>query len=608
MLFTEPDAVIKPSVGRDSYPIWFTGKCIMGWRAAFTGLTTSLAAVTIAFGAQSVDVLAMPAAPRLADLIITNANVKTMDTALHHAEAVAVRDGRIIAVGAAIEIAKLQGPKTRRIDAQGHTLVPGFIDTHMHPRPAIDEMSPYGVLEMSAEGGIRNKADFFAKINAKAQRLPRGALLLGAGYGDDILGGHPTLTELDAAASGHPVIIFHSSGHRLVANSAAFAKAGVTGQTPDPVGGQFEKGAGGVFTGAVLETAMAPFARLTGRPPSPGTVPEAIVTEGYRQEFRTFLSYGLTGIADAGITPAKAELYRQLLREGLPVTVYAMLLSDHLDWLIANHAKPDWAVPGLTLRTVKIYAGNSLSGHTAWLYGPYVDDPHYFGLEPKLKAPDLLAILQRAHAAGLQVAAHANGDREIDQVLDALAKVGTETARADTRHRIEHASITNPAIIARAKALKVCFAPHSYIFNHGAKLEAFGAQRFDWIEPNRHAIDAGICIGGNSDHPVSPPRVMERIQSLVTRRAMSNGKVYGQSQRLTPDEALYAYTMGSAHLQFEEKVRGSITVGKRADFVILADDPARVAPDKIADIAVLETIIGGKTMFEIVKGKSRFAW
>lgn len=580
----------------------------MGWRAAFAGLTTTLTAWTIAFAAQSVHVLAMSAAPSVADLIIINANIKTMDPAKPQAESVAVRGGRIIAVGTALEIAKLQGPATRRIDAHGHTVLPGFIDTHMHPQPAIDEMSPYDVLDMSAEGGIRNKADFFAKIKAKAQSLPTAALLLGSGYGDDILGGHPTLAELDAAAVGHPVIIFHSSGHRLVANSAAFAKAGVTRATPDPVGGQFEKVADGAFSGAVLETAMVPFARLTGQPPSPGPVPEAIVTEGYRREFRTFLSYGLTGIADAGITPAKAELYRRLAREGLPVTVYAMLLSDHLDWLIAHHTQPEWKVPGLTMRTVKIFAGNSLSGHTAWLYGPYADDPQYFGLEPKLKAPELLALVRRAQAAGLQVAAHANGDREIDQVLDALATVGAETPRADPRHRIEHASITNPAIIARAKALNVCFAPHSYILNHGAKLEAFGAQRFDWIEPNRHAIDAGICIGGTSDHPVSPPRVMERIQSLVTRRAASNGRVYGESQRLTPDEALYAYTMGSAYLQFEEKERGSITVGKRADFVILADDPARVAPERIAAIAVLETIIGGKPMFEMVRGKPRFAW
>jgi predicted amidohydrolase YtcJ len=216
--------------------------------------------------------------------------------------------------------------------------------------------------------------------------------------------------------------------------------------------------------------------------------------------------------------------------------------------------------------------------------------------------------VRKAQAAGLQVAVHANGDKEIDRVLDAFGTVAAELPRRDARMRIEHASITNAGIIARAKALDVCLAPHSYILNHGAKLEAFGAQRFDWIEPNRHAIDAGVCIGGTSDHPVSPPKVLERIQSLVTRQAASNGKVYGPSQRLTPDEAIHAFTMGSAYLQFEEAERGSITPGKRADFVMLADDPARVAPERIADIAVLATIVGGRTVYEVVDGKPRFAW
>ncbi len=566
------------------------------------GLVIGLAAILMAAPAA-----AQPA-PMPADLIITNARIKTMDARQPTAQAVAVRDGRILAVGTTAEMAQWQGAATRRFDAEGHTLLPGFIDTHMHPRPAIDEMSPYGTLDVSAEGGIHNKAEFFARIKAKAALLPAGALILGRGYGDDILGGHPTMTELDAAAPNHPVIIMHSSGHRLVANSAAFAEAGVTRTTPDPAGGQFERHASGAFTGRVLEAAQSPFGRVMGLGPSSRSTPEAVKTEGYRQEFRNFLSYGLTGIADAGIGPDKAALYRTLLGEGLPVTIYAMLAADQIDWLIANRAKPEWAVPGLTMRTIKIFAGNSLSGQTALLYEPYATDPHYFGLEPKLQPAGLLALVRKSQSAGLQVAVHANGDREIDRVLAAFGTVAAELPRRDARMRIEHASITNPGIIARAKALDVCLAPHSYILNHGAKLEAFGAQRFDWIEPNRHAINAGVCIGGTSDHPVSPPKVLERIQSLVTRQAASNGKIYGPDQRLTPDEALHAFTMGSAYLQFEEAERGSITPGKRADFVMLADDPAQVAPDRIASIAVLATIVGGRTVYENVKGKPRFAW
>jgi predicted amidohydrolase YtcJ len=543
-----------------------------------------------------------------ADLLIINARIKTMDAAAPTAEAVAVRAGRIIAVGSTASMAALQGPATRTVDANGHTLLPGFIDSHMHPRPAIDEMSPYGTLNMAAEGGARSRADFTAKLKAKASRLPAGSLIIGHGYGDDLIDGHPTRAELDAVVPDHPVIIVHSSGHRMVANSAAFAEAGISATTRDPVGGQLERDAQGGFTGRVLETAQSLFAGVRGTGPSPRASPAAVEEAGFMQEFRNFLSYGITGVGDAGISPGKAALYRRLLAQGLPVSIFAMLSVDHLDWLLANRDKPEWQVPGLTMRTVKIYAGNSLSGHTALLYGPYADDPRYFGLEPKIQPAVLQGLVRKAQAGGLQVATHANGDKEIDRVLEAYALAARDVPRPDARLRIEHASITNPAIIARAKALNVCFAPHSYILNHGAKLDAYGTQRFDWIEPNRHALDAGVCIGGNSDHPVSPPVVLERIQSLVTRKASGNGRVYGASQRLTADEALRAFTMGSAYLQFEEAERGSITIGKRADFVLLAADPAAVSPEDISQISVLATYLAGKAMYELVDGKPRFAW
>lgn len=546
--------------------------------------------------------------PVPADLVITNANIKTMDTTRPSAQAVAVRDGRIVAIGDNSVIAALAGPATTRIDGAGRTLVPGFIDTHMHPRPAIDEMSPYGTLDMSAEGGVNNRDLFNAKLKAKAAMLPAGSLILGRGYGDDLIGGHPTRAELDAVVPDHKVIIVHSSGHRLVANSAAFAEAGITEGTRNPDGGQLERDAEGAFTGRVLETAQGLFGNVRGTGPSPRAIPTAVEEGGYVQEFRNFLSYGITGIGDAGITSEKAALYRRLLGKGLPISIYAMLLADHTDWLLANRHRAEWQVPGLTMRSVKIFAGNSLSGHTALLYGPYADNPGYFGLEPQVQPKALKPLILKLQAAGLQAAVHANGDKEIDRVLDAFAAAARATPRMDTRMRVEHASITNPTIIARTKKLNVCLAPHSYILNHGAKLEAYGAARFDWIEPNRHALDAGICIGGTSDHPVSPPVVLERIQSLVTRKAASNGRVYGASQQLTPDEALSVFTMGSAYLQFEEKERGSISVGKRADMVLLASDPAALPPDQISHIPVLATFIAGKLMYELVAGKPRFAW
>lgn len=570
-------------------------------------------------GAALLPLAAAPeaAARERAALVLLHGHVLTMDEAQPEAQAVAVRNGRIIAVGSDAEVLRLTDTNTRRIDLRGHTLVPGFIDSHMHPRPSIPEMSRWGTLDMSPAAGVTSRAAFLAKIAAKARRLPPGGFVVGIGYDDSALGGHPDIAVLDQAAAGHPLAIFHVSGHRMLANTPAFARAGISAATPDPAGGVFGRRADGTRNGQVLEKAMATFQALVSWPPAPEKLPQSVVMAGYRREFRQFLAYGLTGVADAAATPASLAHYRMLLRDRLPVSIYAMTTAEHLDWLVAHRRDPDWQVPGLTMRTIKIFAGNSLSGHTALLAQPYADSPGeypsgYRGLEPALQPPELLALLRRVKAAGLQAAVHANGDVEIERVLGAFAQLRAESdspaSFAATRHRIEHASITTPAIIAQIKANDICLAPHSYILNLGARLEAFGAARFDGIEPNRLALDAGICIGGNSDHPVSPPRVMQRIQSLVTRRALSNGKVYGAARRLSVREALRVYTLGSAYLQFEERVRGSLIPGKRADMVELAADPERVKPGKIGDIAVLRTIIGGKTVYRRIGARTTYGW
>jgi predicted amidohydrolase YtcJ len=373
--------------------------------------------------------------------------------------------------------------------------------------------------------------------------------------------------------------------------------AGVTRATPDPVGGKFERGPDGEPNGVVLETAQEILRKAIAAHGAP-TPAVAELRDAYQREFNLFLSYGLTGVADAWTDPDKLEIYRELRQSGMPVTIYAMMRTDQLPWLIQHHHDPAWAVDGLTLRTLKIVAGNSFSGRTALLYEPYAHPDNYYGLEPKIQPAQLNALVREAHAAGIQVAIHANGDREIDRTIDAIAAAQSTQARADSRHRIEHASVMTDKILTRVKAAGICLAPHSYIRENGQKLEDFGAARFDWLEPNRHALDAGVCIGGNSDYPISSANVMERIESLVTRRAVSNGKVYGASQRLSPDEALRTFTMGGAYLQFEEQERGSITPGKRADFVILSSDPGAVAPDRIHEITVLKTFVRGRCVYD----------
>jgi predicted amidohydrolase YtcJ len=534
-----------------------------------------------------------PSAHAAPDLVILNGSVLTMEPDQPRASAIAVENGAITYVGSTRSARALIGQSTKVIDAEGRTIVPGFIDSHIHPRAQFDEMGPFGRLDLTPEAGVFTRADLYAKLRAKIAVTPRGQLIVGSRYQDDLIGGHPTAAELDAIAPNHPVILVHSSGHRRSVNSLALAAAGITDATPNPPGGAIERDADGRATGIILESVPG-FQPLYDALPQPSPADEL---EAFRREFRMFLSHGIVGIGDAGASQDKVAIYRSLLREGLPVRIYVMMSSGAIDWLLANRTTSEWQVPGLTLNAVKLFHGNSLSGRTALLYEPYAHDHTYFGIPPRRSQEEITALIRRVHDAGLQVAIHSNGDREIDMTLDAIAAALAANPRPDHRHRIEHGSVAPVRILQRMRAMGVGLAPHSYILNHGEKLKDFGEARFDHIEPNRTALELGIPVGGNSDHSVSPPIVMQRIESLVTRRARSNGRVYGQSQRISVDQALHTWTLGSATLQFEDDTHGSIKVGKRGDIVILSDDPRQIDPENLETIKVDYTIIEGQVAY-----------
>ncbi|MFN4185138.1 MAG: amidohydrolase [Hyphomonas sp.] len=528
------------------------------------------------------------------DTILLGGAVLTMEPGASDASAIAIRDGVILAVGGNAQIKALADTHTAIIDTAGRVVVPGFIDVHMHPRARFDEMGPSGRLDLTPEGGVASREALIDKLRQKVAVTPPGQLILGSGYNDNLVGGHPTAAELDAVSPENPVILSHSSGHRSVVNTLALMGAGITATTPDPPGARIERDAEGTATGIILEY-VAAFAPLYKTRPDPG---EAETLAAYRKGFDEFLAKGIVAVADAGASPDSLAVYRALLEDGLPVRIYAMTHASHLDWLLENKDKPEWQVPGLSLQTVKVFHGNSLSGRTAWLYEPYASDPRYFGIAPSRSQEDLDDLIFRIHEAGLQAAVHANGDREIDMVLSAFEFAQSLDPRPDARHRIEHGSVVNARILQRMKDGDVALAPHSYVLNHGEKMEDYGAARWDWMHPNRSALDLGIPVGGNSDYPVSPADPMQRIQSMVTRSARSNGRVYGALQRITAEDALKIWTLGSAYLQFEEDAYGSIKVGKRADLVVLSADPRAVDAQSIGEIAVDYTIIGGAIAYQ----------
>jgi predicted amidohydrolase YtcJ len=228
---------------------------------------------------------------------------------------------------------------------------------------------------------------------------------------------------------------------------------------------------------------------------------------------------------------------------------------------------------------------------------PYENRPDYFGVPPARSQEALNQLVLRVHEAGLQACIHSNGDREIEMVLNAFEHALKQKPRANHRHRIEHCSVVTDALLRRIKQLELVIVPHCYIWEHGDKMVNYGAWRWDWMHPARALLDLGIPMAGHSDDPVSVSDPLLRIQDMVTRTS-AEGKVYGARQRITGEEALRAWTLGSAFASFEEDRKGSITVGKLADFVVISDDLTKAAPDAIRNIPVEMTAIGGKIVFQ----------
>lgn len=528
----------------------------------------------------------------VADLVVLNANVITVDDARPRAEAFAVSGGRFVAVGTTADIRALVGDATEVIDARGKTVTPGFIDAHMHPGPVYPVASRLGRVDLSP-ARVKTMDELIAALREKAKITPTSQWVQGSGYQDTKLGRHPTRWDLDRASTEHPIRIRHSSGHLSVVNSLALDMAKVTKETPDPPGGAFDRDEDGVPDGVCRESAMDVVTRAG--PPGPSATREEEL-RGMRRCFENFVAKGITSVTDAGTGGSRMAAYQDALKEGPTVRIYKMLGRSYLPALKRLRLQRGFGDERLRLGAIKVFHGNSLSGRTCWLYEPYADRPDYYGIPPKRSQEELDRLLFEIHEAGLQAAVHSNGDREIDMVLNAFEKTIEKLPREDHRHRIEHCSVVNPQILERAKKLGLVLALHSYIHEHGDKMEAYGEERWGRMHPNRSALDLKIPVAGNSDYPVSAADPLLRIQSLVTRKS-AEGKVYGPEQTITVEEALRVWTLGSAFASFEEPIKGSIEAGKLADFVILSEDPTKVSAVSIKDIEVETTVIGGKTVY-----------
>ena len=522
-----------------------------------------------------------------ADMIAHGRIVHTMDEANPTAESLAVKDGRLMAVGSRAEIDALRGAGTQVFDHGDAVITPGFIDAHTHPAGA-------GVRELKdVNVDVRSIAEIKERMAARARETPPGEWIRGFKYDDTKLAeGRPlNRLDLDEALPNHPVVVGHRGGHTSVYNSRAFALAGVTAETPDPPGGKFYR-EGGELTGLVAERANAAFSGLI-----PSTHTDDDRQAGVKLITELMAQAGLTSFHDAGTSSSSLRAYKAAYDAGqLSCRVYMMLRGPYNSLRQAG-VSTGFGDEWLRVGGVKYGADGSASERTMRMSTPYVGRPDDYGILT-MSQEDIHEAVERAHRANWQVGIHANGDVTIDMVLNAYERVQEMWPRPNPRHRIEHCSLVNPQLLQRIKAAGAVPTPfYTYAHYHGNKWVEYGPEKMEWMFAHRSFLDYDIPVAPASDYTPGPYEPLMAIQSMVTRKDF-DGRVWGPSQRITVPEAMRICTMGGAYASFEEDLKGSVTVGKLADFVVLESDPHDADPDAIKEIPVLRTVAGGRVTWE----------
>jgi predicted amidohydrolase YtcJ len=529
----------------------------------------------------------LPLARLEPELILYNGNIWTVNDKMPRAQALAISGDRILAVGSNDEIVRLAAGLSKKIDLGGKAVFPGFIDAHAHPCE-----SGVNHLRMVA-CDMDSIADIEAALRKRAAQTPAGQWVLGFLYDDGKTPRPLSLQDLDAAVPDHPVQVRHRGGHTIFVNSLALKLAGVDEHTPDPPGGRFEHDAAGHLTGHVGDKATASFERLIAFTPTRDDY-----REGAKLISKIFSSKGVTSAGDALTMPANLQGYQDARDAGeLRMRVCCHMVVDCIDQMMGAGIHTGFGDEWVRIGAVKQFADGSISERTAWLSEPYIGIPDYHGLQVTSR-DQLYENARKAHAAGWQLATHANGDLAIDMVLGVYEQVQREMPRPDARYRLEHCTLLNDSLLQRMKALQAIPVPFSgYVYFHGDVMHFYGEQRTEHMFPMRDFLNHGLQPPDSSDYTASPSDPMMWLRSQVTRTDIK-GNVWGANQKLSVEEAIRCATINGAHATFEEKVKGSLEPGKLADLVVLADDPFKVDPLNLQKIGVERTMVGGKWVFE----------
>ncbi len=523
------------------------------------------------------------------DMAVINGRIYTVDSTQPTAEAFAVKHGRFLAVGTTSDINNLTNRNTQVFDARGMTVTPGFVDAHSHPAGG-------GVSELLRVNlDLRSIVEIQAALRERAANTPPGEWVVGFKYDDTKVreGRRLTRIDLDEAVPNHPVQVTHRGGHTSWYNSTAFELAGITVDTPDPPGGHIYHD-GDELNGLVAELARRPFQRLI---PS-GTTREQRQA-GVKLITEMMSAAGLTSITDAGCGSQSATAYQDAYDAGeLRCRVYMMMSSGSAyQGLSSAGFYTGMGNEWLRVGGVKYLADGSASERTRRMSTPYVGRPDDFGILT-MTQDEIHEAVEEAHRGRWQVGIHANGDVAIDMVLKAYERAQQNWPRPDPRHRLEHCSLVNPDLLRRIKAIGAIPTPfYTYAHYHGNKWVEYGEEKMRWMFAHRSFLDYDIPVASGSDYVPGPYEPLMALQSMVTRKDF-DGRVWGPNQRISVDEALRVCTINAAHASFEEGIKGSITAGKLADYVILAEDPHDVDPDHLKEIQVVRTVVGGDTVYE----------
>ncbi|MFQ6053240.1 MAG: amidohydrolase [Candidatus Bathyarchaeia archaeon] len=536
-----------------------------------------------------------------ADLVLLNGKVVTVDADFSVAEAVAVREGRVLAVGSTAEIETLAGEGTEVVDLEGRTVLPGLIDSHIHmvgtglALSMIDCRTP----------PMRSIADIVAAVKERAEEAGPGEWIQGRGWDQAKLAEHRNTTrwDLDEAAPDNPVYLIRTCGHVAVVNSRALEIAGITRETPQPVGGTIVKDEAGEPMGLLLERPA--FWQVLRHIPPPDLDRKV---EAIKAASEAFSRVGLTGVIEAGIVAEDMRAYQRALREGgLTVRVNMMLRGKEGDESVEESLKRIEAFPLTTgygdemLRFLglKLLIDGGIGGRTALLREPYEGEPDNRGILT-LPEEDLQRLVDAANLQDMMVGVHCAGGRAMDIVLGAFERTDRKRPIKGRRFTLIHAYQPSEENFERCRRLGVVAASQpSFLYYLGDSFyENVGPERSRWVKPHRAWIDNGIVVAAGTDSPVTPYPPFPSLWAAIVRKTEVEAVQMGTEQRVTREEAIRMYTINGAYLTFEEEVKGSIDPGKLADLIVIDRDILTCPEDEIKDTKVLRTILGGKTVYK----------